>query len=132
MAALRVLGPSSAWFFNCSGKYVSSFFFARFGLITLRRRWGRSRGVFFWCILRTGKVGWNVQGGFYCTLQASKKRGVTSRYGPVGCRTLPVRALCRPDGRQTYVGRDEWSQDEPISHALGHLASGIIILVGNG
>ena len=57
---------------------------------------------------------------------------VTSRYGPVGCRTLPVRALCRPDGRQTYVGRDEWSQDEPISHALGHLASGIIILVGNG
>ena len=49
---------------GCFGKYVSSFF-ARFGLINLRGGWGRSRGVFFRCILRTGKVGWNVQGGFY-------------------------------------------------------------------
>ena len=44
--------PIFSLVFNCSGKYVSSFFFAHFGLINLRRGWGRSCGVFFRCILR--------------------------------------------------------------------------------
>ena len=108
--------PGAYWVHNqlgfvCFGKYVSSLFFARPGLINLGRGGGRSRGVFFRCVLRARKVEGISKVG--STLQASKKRipgrGRTSRYGPAGCRTLPVRALCRPDGRHTYVGRVEWS-----------------------
>ena len=50
------IGPIFSLVFVCFGKYISSLFFVRLGLINLRRGWGRSRGVFFRCILRTRKV----------------------------------------------------------------------------
>ena len=47
------------------------------------------------------------------TRQASKNRipgrGVTSWYGPARSRIRPLRAWCKPDRRETYVGREERS-----------------------
>ena len=42
---------------GCVGKYVSSLFLARPGLIDLGRGGGRSRSVFFRCVLCARKVG---------------------------------------------------------------------------
>lgn len=102
VAALRVLGPSSAWFLaaaasmsrvSSSGDLVES---VLRDMLEVAATPSSGASCVFGRLDGMSKVG--------CTRHPSKKKmpgkGVTSWEGPACCKMRPVRALYNPDGRQ--------------------------------
>ena len=104
IAALRVVGPSSAWFLTAFAKMsrASSSRSLAWSMELDAGDWGRGSSSSASCAL--GRlVGISIMdSGRHASKNRIPGRGVTSLYGPVRSSGLPLRALKRPDGRQTY------------------------------